>query len=56
MESFWSTIKGELVFRRAFASWLQSQSEIFDYLEVFYHRQRSHSALNFVLPLTSNSK
>jgi putative transposase len=43
-ESFWSTLQWELVFRRAFATRLQAQSEIFDYLEVFYNRQRSHSA------------
>jgi putative transposase len=51
MESFWSTLKWELVFRRHFASRLQAQSEIFDYLEVFHNRQRSHSALNFGSPV-----
>lgn len=51
MESFWSTLKWELVFRRTFASRRQAQSEIFDYLEVFYNRQRSHSALNFLSPV-----
>jgi putative transposase len=51
-ESFWSILKWELVFRRAFATRLQAQSEIFDYLEVFYNRQRSHSVLISVIRLT----
>jgi putative transposase len=37
MESFWSTLKWELVFRRAFATRLQAQSEISEYLEVFHN-------------------
>jgi putative transposase len=51
MESFWSTLKLELVFRRDFVSRRQAQSEIFDYIECFYNRQRSHSALNFQSPV-----
>jgi putative transposase len=51
MESFWSTLKLELVFRRNFVSRRQAQSEIFDYIECFYNRQRSHSALNFQSPI-----
>jgi putative transposase len=51
MESFWSTLKLELVYRRDFQTRAQAQSEIFDYIEVFYNRQRSHSALNYLSPL-----
>ena len=51
MESFWSTLKLELVFRRDFVSRRQAQSQIFDYIECFYNRQRSHSALNFRSPV-----
>jgi transposase InsO family protein len=50
MESFWSTLKLELVYRRTFASHQQAQSEIFDYIEAFYNRQRIHSALNYLSP------
>jgi transposase InsO family protein len=46
--SFWSTLKLELVYRRAFASHLQARTEIFDYIEGFYNRQRIHSALNYL--------
>jgi len=51
MESFWSTLKLELVYRRNFLSHRQARSEIFDYIECFYNRQRSHSALNFRSPV-----
>lgn len=51
MESFWSTLKLELVYRRDFLTRAQARTEIFDYIEVFYNRQRSHSALNYVSPV-----
>lgn len=51
MESFWSTLKLELVYRRDFQTRAQGRSEIFDYIELFYNRQRSHSALNFLSPV-----
>jgi len=51
MESFWSTLKLELVYRRDFQTRAHAQNEIFDYIEVFYNRQRSHSALNYLSPV-----
>jgi transposase InsO family protein len=51
MESFWSTLKLELVYRRTFKTRAQAQSAIFDYIEAFYNRQRSHSALNYNSPV-----
>ena len=51
MESFWSTLKLDLVYRRNFASHCQARAEIFDYIEVFYNRQRTHSALNYFSPV-----
>jgi putative transposase len=51
MESFWSTLKLELVYRRDFQTRAQARSEIFDYIEVFYNRQRSHSSLNYLSPV-----
>src|SRR5690349_1459287 len=47
MESFWSTLKLEMVYRRVFLSHGQARKEIFDYIETFYNRKRSHSALNY---------
>jgi len=51
MESFWSTLKLELVYRRCFQSRNQARSEIFDYIERFYNPRRSHSSLNFSSPI-----
>ena len=51
MESFWSTLKMELVYRRDFATRAQARNETFDYIESFYNRQRSHSALNYRSPV-----
>ncbi len=50
MESFWSTLKLELVYRRGFATRDQARAEIFDYIEVFYNRQRIHTALGGLSP------
>jgi putative transposase len=51
MESFWSTLKLDLVYRRSFASRAQARLEIFDYVEAFYNRQRAHSALDHRSPV-----
>ena len=51
MESFWSTLKLDLVYRRNFVSHRQARSEIFDYIECFYNRQRTHSALGYFSPV-----
>jgi putative transposase len=51
MESFWSTLKLELVYRHDFQTRAQARSQIFDYIETFYNRQRSHSALNHLSPV-----
>ena len=51
MESFWSTLKLELVYRCNFASRSQARTQIFDYIETFYNRQRTHSALNYQSPI-----
>jgi transposase InsO family protein len=50
MESFWSTLKLELVYRRRFTSHRQAQSEIFDFIEAFYNRQRRHTSLGGLSP------
>jgi transposase InsO family protein len=50
MESFWSTLKLELVYRCTFASHGQARTEIFDYIEGFYNRHRIHSALDYLSP------
>lgn len=52
MESFWSTLKLELVYRRDFVTHHQARGEIFDYLEAFYNRQRIHTALGGLSPVS----
>ena len=51
MESFWSTLKLELVYRRDFVSRTHARTEIFDYIESFYNRQRAQSALDYHSPV-----
>jgi putative transposase len=51
MESFWSTLKLELVYRRCFQNRSQASTQIFDYIETFYNRQRTHSALGYLSPV-----
>jgi len=51
MESFWSSLKTELIHRETFTDLPQAKSSIFEYIEVFYNRQRLHSALGYKSPL-----
>ena len=51
MESFWATLKSELVYRRRFDTRAQARTQIFDYIEAFYNRQRTHSALDYHSPV-----
>jgi putative transposase len=51
MESFWSTLKQELIYRRHFKTRAEARQAIFDFIEVFYNRQRLHSSLNYRSPI-----
>jgi putative transposase len=51
IESFWSTLKLELVYVCDFAKLQDARSAIFDYIETFYNRQRAHSALGCLSPV-----
>jgi transposase InsO family protein len=50
MESFWATLKTELVHHEHYATREQARQSIFEYIEVFYNRKRLHSALGYVSP------
>lgn len=50
MESFFATLKRELIHRRSFTSRKQAESEIFEYIEAFYNRKRRHSSLGYLSP------
>jgi putative transposase len=49
-ESFFSSLKMELVFNKDFTTRAEATSSIFEYIEVFYNRQRRHSSLGYVSP------
>ena len=51
MESFWSTLKQELIYRRHFKTRDEARRAIFDFIEVFYNRRRLHSSLGYKSPL-----
>ena len=44
-ESFFATLKKELVHRRTWPTKNELRSEVFDYIEIFYNRERRHSTL-----------
>jgi transposase InsO family protein len=50
MESFWSTLKRELVDGQQYATRAEATASIFEFIEVFYNRTRRHSALGYVSP------
>jgi transposase InsO family protein len=50
MESFFATLKKELVHQRRFRTREEARREIFEYIEVFYNRERLHSSLGYVSP------
>lgn len=49
-ESFFATLKVELVHETMFVTRAQAQRELFEYIEVFYNRIRRHSSLGYVSP------
>ena len=49
-ESFFATLKRELVDRRRFATRAEARSAIFEFIEVFYNRQRRHSTIGMISP------
>ncbi len=51
VESFFATLKVELIHDSVFATRDQARREIFDYIEVFYNRQRRHSYLGYLSPV-----
>ena len=52
MESFFASLKKELVHDADFATRLEARAAIFEYIEVFYNNQRLHSSLGYVSPAT----
>lgn len=55
-ESFFSTLKAELVHRTDYASRSQARASVFEYIEAFYNGRRRHSALGYVSPVEHENK
>jgi transposase InsO family protein len=51
MESFFHSLNTELVMHCDYKSRDQARANLFDYMEVFYNRQRRHSTTDYVAPL-----
>jgi putative transposase len=50
-ESFFHTLKTEMIFLEDFETHEQAKTAVFEYIEVFYNRQRCHSANGYLAPL-----
>lgn len=50
-ESFFASLKLELVYHTRFRTKQEAISMIFDYIEVFYNRQRLHSTIQYKSPV-----
>ena len=54
-ESFFSSLKNEIVHHRDYHTRDQARSEIFEYIELFYNRKRIHQSLNYQTPMQYES-
>jgi len=50
IESFWATIKTELLHRHVWATPHAAEMAIFEWIESWYNRERLHSALGYLSP------
>ena len=55
-ESFFHTLKTELIYHEIFETRAQANQAIFEYIEVFYNRQRMHSANGNLSPVEFEEK
>ncbi len=51
IESFWGTLKNELIYHRRFATRDQARREIAEYIDLFYNRQRKQERLDYLSPV-----
>lgn len=50
MESFFGSLKSELVHHRRYATRDDAKRDLFAYIEGYYNRQRLHSAIGYITP------
>ena len=56
MESFYHSLKTECVVFEDYRTRSQARSSLFDYIELFYNRQRRHSSLAYKSPVTYENR
>ena len=49
-ESFFGSLKSELIYRESYPTRIQATMAVFDYIEIFYNQRRLHSVLGYVTP------
>ena len=50
MESFFGALKTEMVHRTRFRTRREARAALFEYIEIFYNRQRRHSSIGYRTP------
>ena len=55
-ESFFGTLKNELVYHEDYKTRVQAKQSLFEYIEIFYNRQRRHAYLNYMTPVEYEAK
>jgi putative transposase len=55
-ESFFGTLKNELIYHEDYRTRAEARQSIFEYIEVFYNRQRRHAFLNYATPVEFEQK
>jgi transposase InsO family protein len=56
IESFWSSLKYELVYHQRFTTYAEARRAIFNYIETFYNHTRLHSSLEYRSPIAFESQ
>ena len=51
MESFFSSLKRELIYHERFLTREEAKRRTFEYIEIFYNRNRLHSSLGYQTPV-----
>ena len=55
MESFFASLKKEHVHQTCFPTREEAKAAVFDYIEIFYNRQRLHSAIGYRTPVEARA-
>ena len=56
VESLWASLKNGQVFQRNFATRQEAKDAIFEWIEVWYNRNRRHSSLGYLSPEAFEAK